>query len=98
MTSHAQIAGSLMEKFPKWLSKPMGNKWFVYWQGFLARDRVTVERIDPNNPNSMFIEKPVPEVDALAKMIYASFKRGQVRLVQKREGPGKFIYFAVKRR
>lgn len=94
--TNATKAGVMLEQFPNWLSKKRGgsNKWFLYWDGFLARDRIKSFMSFDNK----YMEVPDPLVEALGRMVWEAYKRKQVLLVQKKVGPGEYYYFAIRRR
>jgi hypothetical protein len=90
--------GMMLEKFPHWLSDPLAPKRIRYWRGFLCDDRIrSVSHYDEETQAwGRDRDEVVPAIDALAKMVWRCYKRGQVHLVQDKIGDDVYDYYAVK--
>jgi hypothetical protein len=73
-------------EFNQWLDMGKPGSTFVYHIGFLAIDRQTESG------------QPVAVVDTLARLAWRAHLRGNVVLVQARQGEGEYVYLAVKPR
>jgi hypothetical protein len=78
----------LVEAFEKWYGTAEPGVPHAYYRGYLAVDRGPESR-DMKNHYQL-------QVHHLADAAYSRFERGHVTLVQKREAPDVFVYYAIK--
>lgn len=83
--SHAALPAAAL--FSTWLAPAVPGARLEYHQGFLAVDR---------SPASGLAEDERREVTKLADTVLKAAQRGRVNLVQRRNGPADFSYFAIK--
>src|SRR5262245_37222781 len=89
VTTEAPAARGVSElDFCKWLGQAAPGDVLVYHRGFLAADT------DPHG--SKLPERARRELARLARRAYWASELDRVHLVQRRRGPGDFIYVAVK--
>lgn len=69
--------------FQEWLDNAKPRDHFIYHKGHLAVDRGPEER-------------RVPEVDALARAVWAAYEAGQITLTQRRTGSHNWNYLATR--
>jgi hypothetical protein len=79
---------NLTKAFSKWLWDINGGRRFMYYKGFLAKDRW----------NNWQLETPTVNrpVDDLAKAAWGAYEAGLVHLTQSRVGDDEYAYWATK--
>lgn len=83
--SHAARPAAAL--FSAWLARAVPGARLEYHQGFLTEDR---------SPASGLAEDERREVTKLADIVLKAAQRGRVHLLQRRNGPADFTYFANK--
>jgi len=89
-------AEDVLKRFAAWIKSTAGPDKICYWVGHLARDRVTLEWRPSQDGLMEAVFLPVPEVAALADVVWAAKERGLVELFQRRSPDG-FEYFAYRK-
>lgn len=75
-----------------WLESAHRNERIVYWSGYLASDRMMLEDVDGE-----IRSRRVDPADAIARMMWKAYRRGRVRLIQRRRSYRGFDYIAIRR-
>lgn len=84
-------------KFLDWLAEaPKGHK-YAYYVGFLAADREYIIPLD-TRPKPRYGHVFVEPANSLGTEAMAAYEQGRVHLTQERMGPGRWIYWATKRK
>jgi hypothetical protein len=74
-------------EFRGWLARAASCSWFVYHRGLLLWDR---------SPASGLPDEHRSALAKIANAVFQAAERGEVRLVQHRNGPFDFSYLAIK--
>jgi hypothetical protein len=74
-------------EFRGWLARAESCSWFVYHRGLLIWDR---------SPASGLTDEHRSALAKIANAVFQAAERGEVHLVQRRNGPFDFSYVAIK--
>jgi len=78
------------KQFNTWCNHAKRGDWCLYWTGFLMLDRDTTPFTDADAVRREVAER-------FGAIAWGHYTAGRVCLVQSRNGPGSFSYYAVRR-